>query len=122
MAERTVLVVDDEDSVRSMLVALCQMESFIAHEASDGLLALELLHGGLRPDLILLDLQMPHLDGAALVGRLKLDQRFKAIPFVVISSDVDANEVSAKLGAMRSFGKPLPMGELRAFLREFASA
>ena len=59
------LVVDDEITIRDTLANLLTKEGYAVETAADGLDALEKLHGGLSPALIVLDLTMPRLDGLA---------------------------------------------------------
>lgn len=64
--------------------------------------------GGMMPDLILLDLQMPVMGGEVTLKRLKMDDRFKSIPVVVLSSSKNQNDVDSiyQLGANSFVTKP----------------
>jgi DNA-binding NarL/FixJ family response regulator len=67
---RTVLIVDDHSAFRSVARALLEDAGFdIVGEAGDGLSAIAAAHE-LRPDIVLLDIQLPDLDGFAVAGRL----------------------------------------------------
>ncbi|GAA3445223.1 ATP-binding protein [Planomonospora venezuelensis] len=79
-----VLVADDDDEFRATVRRM--LTGFAAHvdEASDGLAALELMAGAL-PDLVLVDLLMPRMDGAALLLRMAEDERLRTVPAVVVT-------------------------------------
>jgi len=93
-----ILVVDDLKPNRQLLLAHladlgCELE-----EAADGLEALELIKAS-EPDLILLDIAMPRLDGLALCRLLKADARLRLIPVVLLTAHVDRETRIAGLAA-----------------------
>src|SRR4051794_40029821 len=70
MSARRILVVDDEDNLRSMLVAALKYEGYDVTQAADGAAGLRAARET-KPDLIVLDVMMPALDGFAVVKRLR---------------------------------------------------
>ena len=83
-APRRVLVVDDNvDAARSLGMLLEQMGHDV-QVAHDGLAALEAARGN-RPEIVLLDISMPGVDGLGVVRRLRQDPRFRAVPFVAVT-------------------------------------
>src|SRR3954451_10616634 len=82
---KTVLVVEDDEAVSSLLVALLEDRGYAAVPAYDGQSAIELA-GKLLPDLITLDLALPGTDGHEVLARLKADPKTRDIPIVVISA------------------------------------
>jgi CheY-like chemotaxis protein len=82
MKERRVLVVDDEPTVRGWLAALLTHEGYSVEEAADGAAAQALLQRW-RPDVIVLDLIMPGMNGRQFLLELREDPRFAAIPVLV---------------------------------------
>jgi len=83
-----ILVVEDNAEIRDALVALLRDEGYQAAGASNGKEALELLTAMARPpSLILLDLMMPGMDGAAFRKQQQQDPRFALIPTVVVTAD-----------------------------------
>lgn len=95
-----VLVVDDSELTRDMLVSLLERLSFAVSEAVDGADALLLLERG-KPDLVMTDLDMPVMDGFTLLERIRESPTLKDIPVVVLSTR-DSDEVkrkAMKLGA-----------------------
>lgn len=85
MTVRTILVVDDNRANLKLCRVLLQSEGYAVLVASNATEALALVDEGL-PDLILMDLQMPGMDGFALTRRLKGDPRTRAIPVIAFTS------------------------------------
>ena len=79
------LVVDDDPANRKVLRSVLEKESWIVSEAEDGQAALAAV-ADKTPDLILLDLMMPNMDGFEFAERLHRDVRFRSIPIVVITA------------------------------------
>jgi chemosensory pili system protein ChpA (sensor histidine kinase/response regulator) len=83
----TVLVIDDSPSVRRVLTTLIKSVGWKPVTARDGLEALEILyHTATSPDLILLDVEMPRMDGYELLGTLKANETYRHIPVVMVTS------------------------------------
>jgi DNA-binding response OmpR family regulator len=107
-----VLVADDEPPIR----LLCQVNLSIAGmdvlQATDGEEALELARTG-RPDIVLLDLMMPRVDGWTVAQELRSDERTKEIPIVFLTARATANDRrrAEELGALGYVLKPFdPVG------------
>jgi len=79
----TVLVVDDEEMMRSILTRTMESEHYQVYAAGDGLEALALLERELPVDLVIADVSMPRMDGRELV--LELSKRYPHLPVVLIS-------------------------------------
>jgi signal transduction histidine kinase/DNA-binding response OmpR family regulator len=89
---RSALVIDDEESARKMLAQILEKESWNVMEAENGLVALERMAEH-RPDLILLDLIMPKMNGYQFVAELHKHEEWKSIPVIVITaSDVSIED------------------------------
>jgi CheY-like chemotaxis protein len=86
LARRKVLVVDDDDDVRSCLVEFLSRAGIAAGGALDGQDALEQVQSGPPPCLIVLDLEMPRLTGPELIAALRTDSRCAAIPLVSMTA------------------------------------
>ena len=80
-----VLVVDDHAITREPLARLLRIEGFEASVASNGFEALDKIRSS-PPDIILLDLMMPKMDGVALLTELRQDARCKDIPVILMTS------------------------------------
>ena len=80
----TILIVDDDDDNREALVSVLEAHGYLTSHAAHGAAALSLLEGGLDPDLILTDLQMPVMSGWELCEALKKRPAWRSIPVVVL--------------------------------------
>lgn len=81
-----ILVVEDCEDQADLLCDLLEAEGYEAVCAANGLEALKLLRGGLRPDVILSDIDMPGLDGYGLLEALLADRELSGIPVVMLSA------------------------------------
>lgn len=93
-----VLIVDDDFAARAALRQILEAHNFIVHDAENGVLAhAEAIR--LRPDLILMDWQMPVLDGCAATARLKRDVLTTAIPVIMVTGRLQPAEKLDALAA-----------------------
>jgi CheY-like chemotaxis protein len=106
-AEPTVMVVDDDEFQRMLIGKLLQAEHYHLVFASDGIEALNILRK-LRPDLILMDVMMPDMDGMETTRRLKAAPRFARTPVIMVTGKSEGQVVidSLKSGAMDFVVKP----------------
>jgi two-component system alkaline phosphatase synthesis response regulator PhoP len=88
---RTVLVVDDEPDVLLLCRVNLEFEGYRVVEASDGEAALAYLADEV-PDVVLLDVMMPKLDGWAVLERIKADPRTAAVPVVMLTAKVQDHD------------------------------
>jgi CheY-like chemotaxis protein len=86
----TILVVDDDPGMRSLLRLIFETAGHVVVEAPHGKAALELIRPNSMPDVVVTDLMMPVLSGAQLIEQLRSEQRTAAIPVVVVSASPDA--------------------------------
>ena len=100
-----VLVVDDEEDNREILVELLRNEGYLITSAENGAAALALLADGLDPDVIVTDLMMPVMSGWELCERLKKDSCHRSIPLVVSCGMIA--ELRGKLQVDAAFEKPI---------------
>lgn len=107
-----VLVVEDDGDVRAALSDLLCDEGFEVICAENGLDALEKLQQMDPPDLILLDLLMPVMNGWQFIKAQKRDPRLLYIPVVVISAEDSGKRKAAALGADGYLPKPIRPGQL----------
>jgi len=102
-----VLVVDDSLTVRKITTRLLTREGFRVDSAKDGVDALEKMHD-LVPDVVLLDVEMPRMDGFELARVMRADPRLKAVPIIMITSrTADKHRSHAmEIGVNVYLGKP----------------
>lgn len=113
---KRILIVDDEESIRSSLEKLLSYEKFKTFTAADGRTALELVEGE-RVDIILLDVKMPGMDGLEVLQRVK-DMR-PDLPVVIISGHgtISTAVEATKLGAFDFIEKPIDLERLLLTIR-----
>ena len=108
----TVLVVDDDAEIRQALAELLEDEDYGVRLAANGKEALELVSAGLRPDVILLDVMMPVMDGwHFLSARLKYPELVE-VPIIIISAGQEAEREAHKVGLFEVAKKPLHVDDL----------
>src|SRR5476651_2549962 len=113
-----VLIVDDERPNRTLLERVLQLEGFETVSAGDGEAALKEVAAH-PPDLVLLDVRLPGVDGIEVCRRIKNDPATRLIPVVLVTGlDARQNRIHGiEAGADDFIGKPFDQGELRARVR-----
>jgi DNA-binding response OmpR family regulator len=106
-----ILVVDDEEAVRDLLRSLLEEEGYEAILASDGKEAVRLTESE-NPDLIMLDMIMPELDGIDACVALKANGKTRAIPIIVVTGFMELVGVAVNAGVDDIVMKPVPLAEL----------
>lgn len=126
MSEK-VLVVDDEEDLADLVAFNLERSGFAPTKASDGREALELA-ASLVPDLIILDLMLPDVDGLEVFRRLRRDQKTASIPVIMLTAKAEELDrvVGLELGADDYVTKPFSVRELmlrvKAILRRSVPA
>jgi len=93
-----ILIADDRPSSRELLRTVLERAGYSVIEAADGEEALERAQAA-HPDLILLDLQMPKLDGYGVLERLRKDERFRALPVLALTASAMSGDREKILAA-----------------------
>ena len=103
----TVLLVEDEETLRRVMRDLLEQEGYLVHEAGDGAEALEMIDR-FAPDVVLLDLNLPNVDGYTVLAQLRSRAATRDLPVLVLSARGDEdNEVRVlRLGATDFLTKP----------------
>lgn len=110
---RRILVVEDDADIRTTLMEVLEDAGFVVHGASDGRMALaHLEHAAALPDLILLDLLMPVLDGAGFRAAQRSQPRLADIPVVIVSANDQVREAAERLGVQSFLSKPIALKDL----------
>ena len=118
MAEGKILVVDDEDRNLRLMEAFLLPQGYEVLMAHDGEEALEMVQQ-VSPDVILLDIMMPRMDGFEVARRLKASSETRIIPIVMVTSltEVESRVQALEAGADDFLSKPLDQTELKARVR-----
>lgn len=112
-ASKKILVVDDEPDVNSLLVLLLQTQGYNVISAADGQEALEKARGQ-NPDLILLDVMLPKMDGYKVARMLKFDENYSHIPIIMLTAKVQDKDKQTGLetGADMYITKPFEPSDI----------
>ena len=112
----TILIIDDEESIRNSLTGILQDEGFstlIAESGDEGLLKLQ----EEKPDLIFLDVMMPDMTGDEVSAQLKEDEELSRIKFIFMTAIVTKDEtenMGTNIGGNEFLAKPVKTDELLA--------
>src|SRR6516225_11825782 len=108
MSSSTILIVDDDSDVRRALTELLEDEGYAVAGAANGRAALEMIRGGIRPSIILLDLMMPGMNGWDFRSAQLRDPELSAVPVVVVTaSGFNQDAIRTELGSIELVPKPI---------------
>lgn len=108
-----ILVIEDDEMMRSTLFELLELEDFNVVSAGNGFLGLRIAKE-MQPDLIICDLNIPNLSGYRVLQKLRNDLTTAKIPFIFLTSesDADSRRRAMQLGANDYLTKPVALSEL----------
>jgi two-component system response regulator (stage 0 sporulation protein F) len=110
--KRKVLIVDDQNGIRVLLMEVFSNEGYDTYQASNGKLALEIVRN-VTPDLVLLDMKIPGMDGLDILKHIKnMNPDIKVI-MMTAYGELDMIKEATDLGAIMHFTKPFDIDELR---------
>lgn len=117
MPPKTVLVADDEPEIRDLFAEVVRREGHRVLTASTGAEVLALANREL-PDLILMDLRMPKMDGNEVLCRVRSSPALRRIPIVIISADCAGTlgEEARAAGCNECLEKPVEISDIRTIL------
>ncbi|HZG50600.1 MAG TPA: response regulator [Pyrinomonadaceae bacterium] len=120
---RTVLVVDDSGDIRELIRMMLQMKNCLVVEAVNGQEAVELAPQ-VCPNLILMDLSMPVLDGYEATRRIKAQNKMQDIPIVAVSAfcDVENRHKAVAAGCIECVSKPIDFAVIGEVLNRYLQA
>jgi len=120
-ARRSVLVVDDGEDNRALLCTMLGDLGFECHEAQNGLEALQSAQRS-RPDILLMDLKMPGMDGFEATRTIRLIEPLKDVPVIVVSANIAEDSIAQCLaaGANAFISKPVEQCELLRIMARVA--
>lgn len=115
----SVLVVDDEYDIRQLLATMLTMMGYQSFVAQDGLDALEKITE-YQPDILILDVMMPRMDGLTLCRKLRDSEETAALPIIMLSGKAhqEAIQEGLQAGANRYLVKPTGLDELTRNISE----
>jgi DNA-binding response OmpR family regulator len=116
---RSILLVDDESQTRDLLRLMLKRDGYDVYEAEDGYDALKQVKI-LVPDMVILDVMMPDIDGITVCERIRADEETAEIPVVMLSArtHLSAVEKGVLAGATRYLTKPIGRTELLRHVEE----
>lgn len=108
---KTVLVVEDDPDILYLEAAALERRGYIVRKASNGCDGLDVIKSGL-PDLILLDLNMPVMDGRSFVRELHALHNSSSPPIILVTAEPNALAIADQMGAVAVVPKPFDIGAL----------
>lgn len=122
MAKKKILLVDDEEDFTSLLkMSLESSGSYEVMTENNSLNAVSVALS-FHPDLIFLDIMMPHMDGSAVAERLKEEKLTQDIPIIFLTGAVTRSEIGGedgKIGGRVFLAKPISIRELRTCIEKY---
>lgn len=115
-----ILVVDDSVTMVMSLKTTLAMNGFEVETANNGKTALDKLNSGIRPNLIVTDINMPVMGGLELIGKVRATPGLKFIPILTLTTESDAakREVGKRAGATGWIVKPVSGDDLIRVIRK----
>jgi CheY-like chemotaxis protein len=118
MSSRSIMLVEDDRSTRSLLAELLQVHGYEVLATGDGAQALRVLEIVAPPCAMILDLVLPKVDGWELLRQLAADPRLARIPVIVLT----ASGAASPPGVQRFLRKPIDGAELLKIVRDVCAA
>jgi CheY-like chemotaxis protein len=117
-----ILLVDDHDDIREGYAIFLRFAGHTVHAAADGKTALELAQT-MRPDIAVVDLKLPDMDGREVIRLLKTDRRTRRIPVILFTAAVREGQLEADMGgADACVAKPCVPAELLAAIQQLTAS
>ena|SRR3989338_2740401 len=115
--KKIILVVEDDTDVRANIKLYLDSIGYTCWEASDGAEALELTQRK-QPDLILLDIMLPRINGYQVCKKLKENEKYKNIPIIMLTAKIEREdkEWGEKMGVDAYVTKPFDLDELQKMI------
>jgi CheY-like chemotaxis protein len=119
-----VLIIDDEIHLTEVLAIRLRALGFDVDTATSGILGIERATGDPQPDVIILDVRMPEIDGFEVNARLKADPRTSEIPVIFLSANVQdtARQAALSAGAFAYLKKPYDAIDVIKHIRDASAA
>ncbi len=119
MAKSRLLLIDDEKDFVDALSLRLEAKGYDIIKAFDGKEGLEKAHAS-NPDLIILDIMMPEMNGYDVCRKLKIDQKFNKIPVIMLTAKFEPNDITfgKEMGAEAYLTKPIELEVLSQKIAE----
>lgn len=117
---KRILVVEDDTSIRELLVELLESEGYNVASAINGLEGLKFLEANQSPDLILIDLMMPVMDGYSFRTEQLKNNNWAQIPTVVMSAEANAKEKMKNFNITAFLSKPVELDMILKTVARFS--
>lgn len=98
---RTILIVEDDEDIRSVMVDLLESEGYTTKAASNGREALDVLDSMAKPCLVLLDMMMPIMNGRQFLDTIMSDALLAPIPVLIVSAVADKTNTEGSIGFLK---------------------
>lgn len=112
------LIVDDQYGIRILLNEVFQREGYTTFQASNGVQALEIVQKH-QPDLVLLDMKIPGMDGIEILKRIKEINPDIQVIIMTAYGELDMIQETRELGAVMHFAKPFDIDDMRDAVRKY---
>ncbi|HEY9628815.1 MAG TPA: response regulator [Coleofasciculaceae cyanobacterium] len=113
-----VLIVDDFEDNLLLMETFFRTKGYIVDTANSGALALTKAEAS-PPDIVLLDLMMPGMDGFEVIQQLRKNDQFSSVAILIITASRDVNEEGLKMGVNGFIFKPVDLGKLLEKVKAF---
>jgi two-component system response regulator (stage 0 sporulation protein F) len=110
--KKKLLIVDDQVGIRILLLEVFATEGYDTFQAANGRTALEIVRNH-RPDLVLLDMKIPGMDGLEILKQIKEYDRGIKVIMMTAYGELDMIKEATDLGALMHFTKPFDIDEMR---------
>ncbi|WP_110112646.1 response regulator [Bacillus sp. CGMCC 1.16541] len=116
--KENILIVDDQYGIRILLTEVLQKEGYNTFQAANGFQAIEIAQKQ-TPDLVLLDMKIPGMDGIEILKRLKEHDPDIKVIIMTAYGELDMIQESKDLGALTHFAKPFDIDEIRQAVKQY---
>lgn len=113
------LIVDDSRALRRILADMLRQLGFAVREAANGREALVALDEGACPTIVLVDWNMPEMNGLEFIQNVRREDRFRSLPLMMVTTETEMDQMAAALAAganeyvMKPFGKEVIADKLQ---------
>lgn len=116
---KTVLIVEDALTMLMSVSTMLKIQGFEVETAGDGVQALNKIEAGIKPDLIITDINMPNMNGLELISKVRALQGFRFTPIIILTTESQAAKAdeAKRVGATGWLKKPVESATLNTALK-----